>query len=59
MKIKRIFVLALMALLLSKPFVASYGITGASWMYVILMTVLAVSLFAAMYHRLKQEKRSA
>ncbi len=50
---------SLMALLLSKPFVASYGITGASWMYVILMTVLAVSLFAAMYHRLKQEKRRA
>lgn len=49
---------SLMALLISKPFVAGGGITGASWMYVVLMTVLAVSLFIAMYIRLVQEKHS-
>lgn len=48
---------SLMALLLSKPFVADGGITGASWMYVLLMTVLAASLFAAMKLRLDRERR--
>ena len=47
----------LMALLLSKPFVSGYGITGAAWMYVLLMGVLALSLFAAMELRLKKEKK--
>ena len=49
---------SLMALLLSKPFVAGFGITGASWMYVLLMSVLAVSLFAAMYMKLRKEKKA-
>ena len=48
---------SLMALLLSKPFVSGYGITGAAWMYVLLMGVLALSLFAAMEKRLRREKK--
>ena len=47
---------SLMALLLSKTFVAGGGITGAAWMYVLLMSVLALSLFIAMYLRLRKEK---
>lgn len=48
---------SLAAVLLSKTFVAGYGITGAAWMYVFLMTVLAVSLFIAMFMRLSREKK--
>ena len=47
---------SLMALLVSKFFVQGHGITGASWMYVLLMSVLAISLFAAMEMRLKKER---
>lgn len=48
---------SLMALLLSKILVRGYGITGASWMYVILMSVLALSLLLAMTMRLRKEKK--
>ena len=48
---------SLMSLLLSKYFVQGHGITGASWMYVLLMSVLAISLFIAMKLRLDQERR--
>lgn len=48
---------SLMALALSRVLVKGYGITGASWMYVLLMGVLALSLLAAMAIRLKKEKR--
>lgn len=48
---------SLMALLLSKPFVAGHGITGASWMYVLLMGVLAVLLFISMSIKLTDEKK--
>ena len=47
-----------MSLLLSKYFVQGHGITGASWMYVLLMSVLAVSLFIAMKLRLDQERKA-
>lgn len=48
---------SILALLLSRPFVAGGGITGASWMYVLLMSVLAVSLFAVMFLRMRKEKQ--
>ena len=47
---------SVMAILISKPFVADRGILGAAWMYVLLMSVLALSLFAVMYIRLKNKK---
>ncbi len=50
-------VTSVMALLLSGVFVKDHGITGASWMYALLMTVLALSLFIAMLIRLKKQKR--
>ena len=48
---------SILALLLSKPFVAGGGITGAAWMYVLLMSILAASLFIAMYMRLRKERK--
>jgi len=48
---------SVMALALSKPFVKEHGVTGAAWMYVLLMTVLAASLFIAMMRRLSREKK--
>jgi hypothetical protein len=45
-----------MALLLSGPFVEGHGITGASWMYAIIMTVLALALFIAVVIRLRKER---
>ncbi|MCQ2563567.1 MAG: lipopolysaccharide biosynthesis protein [Mogibacterium sp.] len=48
---------SLLALALAKVFVKGHGITGASWMYALLMTVLALSLLIAMLVRLRQEKR--
>lgn len=50
-------VVSAMALILSKPFVAGGGIVGASWMYVMLMAVLAVALFIAMYLRFAKERK--
>ena len=50
-------IVSILALLLSAPFVKGYGIIGAAWMYVILMGVLALSLFVAMRYRLIQEKK--
>ncbi len=50
-------IVSLMGLLLSKPFVAGGGVVGASWMYVMLMTVLAVTLFVAMYLKFRQERK--
>lgn len=47
---------SLLALALSKTFVKGYGITGASWMYALLMTVLALSLFMVMLIKLRKEK---
>jgi len=49
---------SVMALALSKPFVAGHGIEGASWMYTLLMTVLALSLFIVMRQRLLKEKKN-
>lgn len=48
---------SLMSLAVSKYFVQGHGITGASWMYVMLMSVLALSLFIAMYMRLTKERK--
>ena len=48
---------SLMSLAVSRHFVQGGGITGASWMYVLLMSVLALSLFVAMYMRLKKERK--
>ena len=48
---------SLMSLAVSKYFVQGGGITGASWMYVMLMSVLALSLFVAMYLRLDKERK--
>ena len=48
---------SIMALLVSRFFVQDYGITGAAWMYVLLMSVLAISLFIAMEMRLIKEKK--
>lgn len=45
-----------LALLLSKLFVEGYGITGASWMYMMLMSVLALSLLATIIIRMRKEK---
>ena len=50
-------VTSVMALALSKFFVGGYGIRGASWMYVLLMGVLAVSLLIAMLRRLIRERK--
>ena len=47
---------SVMALLLSGPFVEGHGITGASWMYAIIMTVLALALFIAVVIRLRKER---
>jgi len=47
---------SLLALALSKTFVEGHGITGASWMYALLMTVLALSLLVVMLARLRKEK---
>ena len=47
---------SLLALALSGIFVKGYGITGAAWMYVLLMTVLASSLLVVMIIRLRKEK---
>ena len=44
-----------MSLLLSGAFVKAHGIQGASWLYVLLMGVLAVSLFAAMKIRMDRQ----
>ncbi len=48
---------SLLALALSGIFVRDHGITGASWMYALLMTVLALSLFIAMLAKLRSEKK--
>ena len=49
-------VVSAMALALSKFFVKGYGITGASWMYMMLMSVLALSLLVTIWLRMKEEK---
>lgn len=49
-------VVSVMALLLSRPLVGGCGIQGAAWMYVAVMTILAVTLLIAMMIRLKKEK---
>ena len=48
---------SVMALVLSGTLVKNYGITGASWMYVLLMGVLALSLLASVMLRLSREKQ--
>lgn len=48
---------SLMSLAVSRSFVQGGGITGASWMYVMLMSVLALSLFIAMHLRLTKERK--
>lgn len=48
---------SLMALAMSRFFVEGHGITGASWMYALLMTVLALSLFISVLIRLRKERR--
>lgn len=50
-------VTSIMAILLSKSFVAKGGVTGAAWMYVLLMGVLAVLLFISMSIKLTDEKK--
>lgn len=50
-------VTSVMALALSGVFVKGHGITGASWMYALLMTVLALSLFVAMLIRMKKQRQ--
>ena len=50
-------IVSVMALLMSRPLVAGHGITGASWMYVLLMTVLALSLLIAMIIGLRKGAR--
>ncbi len=47
-----------MALVLARYFVAGGGMIGASWFYVILMSVLAISLFIAVYVRFQEEAKS-
>ena len=50
-------VTSIMAILISKSFVAKGGVTGAAWMYVLLMGVLAVLLFISMSIKLTDEKK--
>lgn len=50
-------VVSALALALSGVFVKNGGIQGASWFYVLLMAVLAVSLLIAMVIRLRQERK--
>lgn len=47
-----------LALVLSNTFVKGHGITGASWMYVMLMGVLALSLFLTIVNRMKKRRNS-
>lgn len=51
-------VVSLLSLLLSGVFVKPFGIYGACWLYVLLMGLLAISLYMAMKIKLEQEKRS-
>ncbi len=50
-------VVSALALALSGVFVRAGGIQGAAWFYVLLMAVLAISLFIAMILKLRQERR--
>ena len=49
-------VVSALSFILSGIFVKPYGIQGACWLYVILMGLLAVSLYIAMKIRLEKEK---
>lgn len=49
-------IVAIAALSTSGMFVSKYGIQGASWMYVLLMSILAITLGFAMVWKLRKEK---
>ena len=49
---------SVMALILSRTLVKGYGISGASWMYMILMSMLALTLLVAIWRRVHKEKKA-
>ena len=51
-------IVSVMAITLSGVFVRTHGIMGAAWFYVLLMSVLAMLLLAAMMIRIRQERRA-
>ena len=51
-------IVSAMSLALSGMFIKPFGVYGAAWLYVILMGVLALSLFIAMKIKLDQQKSS-
>lgn len=49
-------IVSILSLVLSGSFVRPLGIRGAAWLYVLLMAVLAISLFIAMMSKLRAER---